>query len=235
MRMTALNGIRCSLTRLQIRQPGMAPSREKAKHIREALVRQLMPQKSCPTTEMMRMSFTAPLDRRRDQDGDGRAGAIAVVGVVDEAGVGGRERDGQQQHPADEGRVEDRPPDALRRRLVRPVGLLGYVGRGVEAGDRVLREQEAQRQHVEPEHARPLKPELLIRWPKTNEKLCVVRGHDDQHDDDHRDADHVPAHRDGVEPCDELRGEDVHHRVEREDDHEQQERLGEDVQPRRRS
>ena len=31
------------------------------------------------------------------------------------------------------------------------MGLLGDVGRGVEAGDRVLGQQEAERQHVEPE------------------------------------------------------------------------------------
>src|SRR3954452_487039 len=56
--MTALNGIRFSLTRLQIRQPGTAPSRENAYIIRDELVMQLMPQNSCPMTAMMRIALT---------------------------------------------------------------------------------------------------------------------------------------------------------------------------------
>src|SRR3954470_20646569 len=56
--MTALNGMRFSLTRLQIRQPGTAPSRENAYIIRDELVMQLMPQNSCPITAVMRITFT---------------------------------------------------------------------------------------------------------------------------------------------------------------------------------
>src|SRR6476661_7373241 len=56
--MTALNGIRLELTRLQIRHPGTAPSRLNAYIMREALVMQLMPQNSCPQTAMMSTNLT---------------------------------------------------------------------------------------------------------------------------------------------------------------------------------
>jgi hypothetical protein len=57
---TALNGIRRWLTRLQVRQPGTAPSRLKAYIMREALVMQLMPQKSWPVAAMMSTVFVQP-------------------------------------------------------------------------------------------------------------------------------------------------------------------------------
>ena len=56
------------------------------------------------------------------------------------------EQERQQQDPAADRRVEDRLPDALGRRVGGALGLLRHVRGGVEAGDRVLREQEAQRQ-----------------------------------------------------------------------------------------
>ena len=55
--MTALNGIRLESTRRHRREPGTAPSRLNAYIMREALVMQLMPQKNCPTTQMMRIVF----------------------------------------------------------------------------------------------------------------------------------------------------------------------------------
>src|SRR3954463_1467987 len=60
--MTALNGIRLASTRLHSRDPGTAPSRLKAYIMREALVMQLMPQKNCPTTQMMRIIFVQDVD-----------------------------------------------------------------------------------------------------------------------------------------------------------------------------
>src|SRR3954468_18312319 len=59
--MTALNGMRRWLTLLQVRQPGTAPSRLNAYIIRDALVMQLMPQKNCPITQMIRMNSTQPV------------------------------------------------------------------------------------------------------------------------------------------------------------------------------
>ena len=41
----------------QAASPGTAPSRLNAYIMREALVMQLMPQKNCPTTQMMRIVF----------------------------------------------------------------------------------------------------------------------------------------------------------------------------------
>src|SRR3981189_2440251 len=58
IRITALNGTRSLLTLLHRRQPGIAPSRLNAKHMREALVRHAMPQNSWPTVEMIRISLT---------------------------------------------------------------------------------------------------------------------------------------------------------------------------------
>src|SRR3954452_24957256 len=60
--MTALNGMRLALTRLHRRDPGTAPSRLNAYIMREALVMQLLPQKNCPMTQMMRMVFTHDVD-----------------------------------------------------------------------------------------------------------------------------------------------------------------------------
>src|SRR3954454_7609666 len=57
---TALNGIRLELTRLQSRHPGTAPSRLNAYIIREALVMQLMPQNSWPQTATMSTNLTQP-------------------------------------------------------------------------------------------------------------------------------------------------------------------------------
>ena len=62
-----------------------------------------------------------------------------------------REEEGEQEDPAADRGVEDRAPDALGGTVGGVVRLLGEVRRGVEAGDRVLGEQEAEREHVEPE------------------------------------------------------------------------------------
>src|SRR3954470_8532480 len=59
---TALNGIRRALTRRQKLDAGTAPSRLNANIMREALVMQLMPQKNCPTTQMMRIVLTHDVD-----------------------------------------------------------------------------------------------------------------------------------------------------------------------------
>src|SRR3954452_18692017 len=49
---TEYTGTRRLSTELQIRQPGIARSRENAYHVREALVRPAMPQKNWPMVEM---------------------------------------------------------------------------------------------------------------------------------------------------------------------------------------
>src|SRR3954447_666954 len=60
--MTALNGMRLALTRLHRFEPGTAPSRLNAYIMRDALVMQLMPQKNCPTTQMIRIVLTHEVD-----------------------------------------------------------------------------------------------------------------------------------------------------------------------------
>ena len=94
---TALNGIRCWLTRLQIRHPGTAPSRLNAYIIREALVMQLMPQNSWPMTAMMRTNFTQPAAHRALEHGEHGAAALG-----DRVDVGGGEGDRQQYDVADQ-------------------------------------------------------------------------------------------------------------------------------------
>ena len=108
---------------------------------------------------------------RAEELADGRdhqhhAGPLGVQGLGEDDGhaaTAGGDRlgvlhcvqEGEQQDPAADGRVEDRLPDALRGAVGCSLGLLGEVGRGVEAGDRVLREQEAQGQDDEPEARGP--------------------------------------------------------------------------------
>src|SRR3954452_21114482 len=60
--MTALKGMRLALMRRHRFDPGTAPSRLNAYIIREALVMQLMPQKNCPTTQMIRIIFVHCVD-----------------------------------------------------------------------------------------------------------------------------------------------------------------------------
>src|SRR4051812_4109603 len=57
---TALNGTRFALTFAQAFEIGpRPPSRENAKHIRDALVRHALPQKSWPTVQMMSRTLKA--------------------------------------------------------------------------------------------------------------------------------------------------------------------------------
>ena len=78
---TALNGTFASLTLEQdIRDAGpKPPSRENAKHIREALVRQAMPQKSWPTVEMISSALKAARVERLVKIASEDAGAEAVA------------------------------------------------------------------------------------------------------------------------------------------------------------
>src|SRR3954453_14348125 len=57
--MTALNGTPEARTFRKWLEPGMPRSRENAKHMREALVRQARPQKSCPTVQISTTALKA--------------------------------------------------------------------------------------------------------------------------------------------------------------------------------
>ena len=145
-KITALAGISCAACTLDSHDdPGIAPSRLNAKVIREALVRQAVVQNSCPAVEISSTRKCQPVGSACSEDQvDGAAARGDLAGVLH------REHEREQQHVAADRRVEDRAPDALRGALGRALRLLGEVGGGVEAGDRVLRQQEAQRQHQEP-------------------------------------------------------------------------------------
>src|SRR5262249_31966077 len=58
--MIALIGVPLRSRRVQIRQPGTAPSRLNANVIRDMLVTQLIPQKNCPIVEMMMTALKKP-------------------------------------------------------------------------------------------------------------------------------------------------------------------------------
>src|SRR5947209_3222337 len=57
--MTAQVGVRLEPSRRHSLWPGTAPSREKAKVIREALVTHAIPQNSCPTVAITRTALAA--------------------------------------------------------------------------------------------------------------------------------------------------------------------------------
>src|SRR5918992_5955931 len=57
--MTALNGTLARLTRRKMNHPGIARSREKAYHVRDALVSPAAPQKSWPIVAMMKTILAA--------------------------------------------------------------------------------------------------------------------------------------------------------------------------------
>ena len=107
------------------------------------------------------------------------------------------------------------------------------MSRGVEAGNRVLREQESDRQEVDPEEEPTGLAVVEARVVQTlaeyeAEVLMSVRD-DHEERDDHRDSDHVPPHGDVVDHRQEIRAEDVDDRGGDQDDREEEERLGEDV------
>ena len=106
--------------------------------------------------------------------------------------------------------------------------LLGDVCRGVEAGDRVLGQQESERQDVEPIH--PV-AEAAVVDPVTEDEAeaLVPVGDEDQHDHDRRHTEHVPPDRDAVDPRQQVGVTDVDRRVQQEDQEEEKESLLKDV------
>ena len=159
----------CAFRRRHSWWPGTAPSREKANVIREALATQPIPQNSWPIVEMSSTSLASAGAQRRldDRDRELPPAALIVVTCV-AANVSASSSDPADRPPSRRSSVQS--PSAAASLGV--VGLLGEVGRGVVAGERVHRQQEAERQDVEPVHAWcRLKPALLRRCPNTNETL----------------------------------------------------------------
>ena len=123
---TALAGTRLGVSFFRVSDPGMAPSRLNAKVIREAEVMQDVAQKNCADAEMKSTNVAQSLPKGLDEDRRDSESCQGVVrltfGVVRD-----REHHAQQQDVAAEHGVEDRPPDALGRRLGGGLGLLGEV------------------------------------------------------------------------------------------------------------
>ena len=107
---TALNGTLSLFTRRKIAHPGIPRSREKAYHVREALVSPAAPQKSWPIVAMIRTIFAAHgVERARENRADEPGPIVDGLDVV----RGEQER--KQDEPADQRGEEDRAPHALRR------------------------------------------------------------------------------------------------------------------------
>ena len=156
------------------------------------------------------------------EDREYRADAEAVLRVRDVCRVLNGEGDRQQHQPADDRRVEDRRPDATGGVARGAVRLLGEVSRGIEPGDRVLGQQEPDREQVDPEEqpaARPVVEAAVVDPLAEDEaKALVLIGDDYEERDDHRDADHVPPDRDVVDHRKQVGAEDVDDRGGDQDD-----------------
>ena len=140
--------------------------------MREALVRQLMPQKSWPTAAMMQDDLRPAVVAHRALEDRDRGAAALGHGLR----VGGGERDRQQDDAADDRRVEDRRQTPWAADFAAPCVSSEMCARGVVARDRVLREQEA-RAAARTTRTSPLpKPELLRRSVKTKSALACLSG-----------------------------------------------------------
>jgi hypothetical protein len=140
-----------------------------------------------------------------------------------------REHERQQQHIAADRRVEDGPPDALCGGVGRGVGLLAQVCRCVVASDRVLGEQESERNDIEPEsEAVRLASEEAARVvdavAEHEGSALVVVGHEDEYEDHDGGTSHMPPHGDVVDDGQQVTAEDVEGR----DDDQHDEELPED-------
>ena len=153
--------------------------------------------------------------------------------LVDRLDVGRGEHEGEQDEPADHRRPEHRPPDALCGGLGGVPGLLRGVRRGVVAGLRVHGQQESDRQHQEPEAdvagRAVVEAGVVDPLAEHEAEVLVIVGDEDQQPDDDRDPDQVPANGDVVRQRQDPVAEDVHHRVEDQDQEEEEPGLPEDV------
>ncbi len=131
----------------------------------------------------------------------------------------------QVQHQRSDRRDVDRPNDRLRCLGARALGLLTDVSRRVEAGDRVLGEQQAEREQVHgDEHATgPSGHSGRGRVERTADASLVGRS-DEEHTGDDDDTDDMPPHADVAEDLDQVDAErvqqtmyDEHDEVDRED------------------
>ncbi len=77
---TAFTGTPLSFTFDRALQPGSPRSRENAKHMRDALVRQATPQNSCPIVEISTTTLVAAQGERRVEDGERAAAAVVHRG-----------------------------------------------------------------------------------------------------------------------------------------------------------
>ncbi len=228
---TALTGTRCSFSLAKCFAPGMAPSRLKAKNIRLVLVMQATVQKNWPAARDDDDEAGHVRGQRLAEDGEHAAAALGdAVLVLD------REQERQQQDPAADAGVEDRPPDALGRSAGGGLGLLGEVGRRVVPGDRVLGQDAGQREEVEEEPEPAGMPAeqagVVDRAAEhvTDRGVVGALGQEEpQDDDDDRRTDDVPPDRDVVEHGQQVAGEDVHDGGQGQDDRELDEDPGQRV------
>ena len=165
------------------RPPGIPRSREKAYHVREALVSPAAPQKSWPIVAMIRTNFAAQ-----------ESSALVKIAPTKPAPsltastslAANRNASRTNQPISAEKKTERQTPCAAADR--RALRLLGGVRRGVVAGLRVHREQEADRQHEDPEAEVARGPVVQARVVDAlaEDEACalVIVGHEDEQSDD---------------------------------------------------
>ena len=149
--MTALAGTRLAVSFDQCSEPGMAPSRLNAKVIREAEVMHDVAQKNCADAEMNSTNVAQFVPSDADEDRRPRPRRPA------RCPAGRRRRSGSRTPRTAAGRSRRAPSRRSSARCPWPPPWTPTAvssdrwARGVEAGDRVLRQQEAERHDREPE------------------------------------------------------------------------------------
>src|SRR5690348_6846326 len=106
--------------------------------------------------------------------------------------------------------------------------LFGHVSRGVITRERVLREQQSDQEDID-RGAGEAEARVVHELGEDEADRLVVRGDEEQHHEDDRDADQVPPHGDVVEQSDESDSERVEQAV-----HEKHDRVDTDDRDWRR-
>ena len=231
---TALKGTRSRLTRRKIAQPGMPRSRENAYQVRDALVRPAAPQNSWPIVAMIRISFAAHESSALVKIEPTKPAASFTASTSFAA----KRKASRTNQPISAEKKTDRHTPCAAAMAAPFVSsavcadasypVCVYIASRKPIGS--TRNQKPMLP-VEPS----MKPRVVDPLAEDEAGALVVVRHEHQQADDDRDAEHVPADGDVVHQRQAAVGEDVHDRVEHEDQEEQQPRLAEDVLACRRS
>ena len=219
MATTAMDGVRKRvLTFFSQRLPGTPSSRLNANSIRPAEAIDEKPQ-NVIAMAMPGGEQATELVRARRRGSASRMYATPPPPVLlarTSAGVGHLERQGDEHDVAEDRRHGDRQEDAPGGRGPGLDGLLGHVGRGVVAGVRPLRLEQAQRERAGDPERDDVRPRRAVRvgarrrdWEQEVDRVRRLRAEREQGDGDRDDEADVPPHRDVVHGRHDLRAGDV--------------------------